>query len=329
MTVIACCTREPRREAIERHRELVSVDHLDVDVELCHPQREPVWVVGTQLDMARGLVDHLDIDRDVDLAATLAAGACTSTRARYFQAPLLMRPTTYSTTLSSGITRGRNRAPVGACGTMRSTRKTRQSSRSRSHASRYQSAPQLTSRCGSVWRASSSPVGLRVPEPEPFVAADRASDRAENREIERRPSPWNNARRLAYRLHAPTQTRGQHLLQLRERGERCLFDSEPLGRDRTQSDRDGDGLVVVEQQWGHRRPGGQPVPARDAGARIHGIPERPQLADVGAHSPRAHVEPAGELGARPVALELEQRQQFEQTGRGLQHVLDHSSNCGS
>jgi hypothetical protein len=92
-----------------------------------------------------------------------------------------------------------------------------------------------------------------------------------------------------------------------------------------QSDRDGDGLVVVEQQRGHRRPGGQPIPARDAGARVHGIAERPQLTDVGAHRPRTHAQPIGELGARQVALELEQRQQLEQAGRGLQHVLDHSS----
>ncbi|WP_303629821.1 alpha/beta fold hydrolase [Actinomadura madurae] len=53
-----------------------------------------------------------------------------------------------------------------------------------------------------------------------------------------------------------------------------------MGGDRTQSDGDGDGLVVVEQQRGHGRPGGQPVPARDTGARVHGIAERPQLADA-------------------------------------------------
>jgi hypothetical protein len=46
--------------------------------------------------------------------------------------------------------------------------------------------------------------GLRVPEPESFVAADRGRDRAEHREIERRFSAWNDARRPAYRVDAPT-----------------------------------------------------------------------------------------------------------------------------
>src|SRR5690606_6158031 len=94
-------------------------------------------------------------------------------------------------------------------------------------------------------------------------------------------------------------------------------------------DRDGHGLVVVEQQRRHRRPGGQPVPARDAGARVHGIPERAQPADVGAHRPRAHAQPGGELVARPATPDLEQRQQLQQAGRGLQHVLDHSTDRGS
>lgn len=147
---------------------------------------------------------------------------------------------------------------------------------------------------------------LGVAEAKPFLAADRGSDHAEDRQIQRWPCPRNNARRLPHRRNAPAEARGQHLLQLRERGKRCLLDTEPLGRDRTQPDRDRHRLVVVKQQWGHRRTGGQPVPTRDARARDHGIAERPQFGDIGADRPRAHLQPAGELGARPVTLELKQ-----------------------
>nr|WP_231924896.1 MULTISPECIES: hypothetical protein [unclassified Microbacterium] len=152
------------------------------------------------------------------------------------------------------------------------------------------------------------------------MTADRRGDRAECCEIEWGFGPGNHAGRLPDRVDTAAEAGGHHLFQLGEGGERGLFDAEPPGRRRPQPDRDGDGFVIVEQQWRHRRPRGQPVPAGDTGSRVHGIAERAELADVGAHGPRAHTQSVGECGTRPVPSELKQRQQFQQTGRGLEHV---------
>jgi len=297
---------EPRREALERHREFVSVDHLDVEVELCHPQRKPVGVVGAQHDLAGELVNHLDVDRDADLRGDGGGGSM-------YEYPGTVGPgrlADASDNVLDDVVR-------------------RDQPRLKPHTRRCvhhhavdpedppvipveiprKQVPERSPAHQSLRFGMTDPLaapGLGVAEPQPLVAADRGGDRAESRQIKRRSHPWNNARRLPYRLDAPTQARGQHLLQLRERGKRCLFDTEPLGRDRTQPDRDRDRLLVVKQQWGHRRPGDQPVAARDARTRVHGIAERPQPGDVGTHRPRAHLKPAGEFGARPVALELEQ-----------------------
>ncbi|MDI6944768.1 hypothetical protein QMO46_14835 [Microbacterium barkeri] len=77
-------------------------------------------------------------------------------------------------------------------------------------------------------------------------------------------------------------------------------------RSRAEPERDGDRLVVVEEERRHRRAGGEAVPARDARARVDRIAERAQAADVGAHGPRAHAEALRERRARPVASRLKE-----------------------
>jgi hypothetical protein len=62
---------------------------------------------------------------------------------------------------ASGGSRCTNRVPVGSGLSMRSTRNVRQSSRPISRATRYQRYPVWTSRCGSAWRALTSPAWLR------------------------------------------------------------------------------------------------------------------------------------------------------------------------
>lgn len=138
------------------------------------------------------------------------------------------------------------------------------------------------------------------------MGTDGRGDRAERREVERGFGPRNHTRRLTDRVDATAQSRGHDLLEFREGGERGLFDAEPPGGGHPQPDGDRDRLVVVEQQRRHRGSGGQAVSARDAGARIHRITERAELADVGAHGPRAHTQSVGECGTRPVASELKQ-----------------------
>ena len=102
-------------------------------------------------------------------------------------------------------------------------------------------------------------------------------------------------------------------------------------RRRPQADRDRHRLVVVEQQRRHRRPRLQPVAADRPAGRVDRVAEVAQALDVVAHGPRADLEPRGELGARPVARRLEQREQAEEPRRGrhraeiyplIRHVSD-------
>jgi hypothetical protein len=88
------------------------------------------------------------------------------------------------------------------------------------------------------------------------------------------------------------------------------------GHQLPEPDRDGDRLVVEQQRW-HRRAGAQPVAAGRPGARLDRVAEPPQPLDVTAQRPARHLEPLGQLAARPVAAPLQQRQQ---RGRRLLEV---------
>ena len=65
-----------------------------------------------------------------------------------------------------------------------------------------------------------------------------------------------------------------------------------------QPDRDGDRLVVVEQQGRHRRAGVQPVAAGGPVSRVDRIAELAQALDVAADGPAGDLQAAGELLAR-------------------------------
>ncbi|KUM71387.1 hypothetical protein AQI70_27935 [Streptomyces curacoi] len=67
---------------------------------------------------------------------------------------------TYAARSSAGGVRGVKRGPCGGLGVMRSTRNVRQSSRSRSQATRYQRRSVHTRRCGSTLRRVGAPVGV-------------------------------------------------------------------------------------------------------------------------------------------------------------------------
>ena len=121
----------------------------------------------------------------------------------------------------------------------------------------------------------------------------------------------------------------QHLLQLGQRPRRRLLEARhPAGRG-PQSHRHGEGLVVVQQQRRQRRAGPQPVAAADAGDRLDRIAEAAQPVDVAAHRPGAHLQPRGQLGTGPVGLDLEQRQQPQQSGRRVQHMTHSARYRGS
>nr|BFE76099.1 hypothetical protein GCM10020092_094000 [Actinoplanes digitatis] len=90
-------------------------------------------------------------------------------------------------------------------------------------------------------------------------------------------------------------------------------------RRRTQADRDGDRLLVVEQQGRHRRTRLQLISAGDAARRVDGIAQLPQPVDVAAERARADLEPLGQLGAGPVAVGLQEREQPQHPSTRVRH----------
>ncbi|GAA0650680.1 hypothetical protein GCM10009535_30970 [Streptomyces thermocarboxydovorans] len=120
--------------------------------------------------------------------------------------------------------------------------------------------------------------------------------------------------------HPPAQPVRQHLLQFGQRPHRGLPDALDAAAGRgAQADGDCDRLVVVEQQ--RRQPGARAelVAAAGAGAGVDGVAQLAQPVHVPAQGAGADAEPLGEVGAGPLAVGLEQGQQAQQAGRGLQH----------
>jgi hypothetical protein len=112
----------------------------------------------------------------------------------------------------------------------------------------------------------------------------------------------------------------QHGLQLGQRSQRGLLDAgHAAARRGAHPDRDGDRLVVVEQQ--RRQPGARAEAVAGHAARgVDRVAERAQLVDVPADGAHVDVEALGELGARPLTRRLQERQEAEQARGGLQHA---------
>ena len=213
------------------------------------------------------------------------------------------------------------RREAGTCeipSRIRSIRKVRQSSRSRSQATRYQRWPAFTIRYGSTapLRGLLPPVGV-VEADRPALAGE-AGDLGEHRRIDGRtlPAAPHVDRHALERRDLASEPRRQHLLQLGQRPQRRLLDPGHRAlRRRPQPDRDRHRLVVVEQQRRHRGTGLEPVAADRAARRVDRVAEVAQALDVVAHGARADLEALGQLGARPVARRLEQREQPEESRR--------------
>ena len=113
-----------------------------------------------------------------------------------------------------------------------------------------------------------------------------------------------------------SKARRHDLLELRQCADRRLVDpGHGVRRDRSQADRDRDGLLVVEQERRHLRPCREPVAALHADRALHRVAEVAQPVDVAADGPPADLEPLGELAARPGARRLEQRQEGQESRR--------------
>ncbi len=116
------------------------------------------------------------------------------------------------------------------------------------------------------------------------------------------------------------QPGGQHLLQLGQRAEGGLGDAgDRLTGGRLKADGHRDGLVVVQEQG---RQGGacpEAVAAGHAGGGVDGVAEVAEALDVAAEGAGGDGQAGGQLGAGPLGTGLEQRQQSQQAGRGVEH----------
>jgi hypothetical protein len=112
----------------------------------------------------------------------------------------------------------------------------------------------------------------------------------------------------------------QNLLQLRQRPQGRLLDPGDGAAGRgAQTDRDGDGFLVVEQQRRQGRAGAEPVSADGAARGQHRIAEAAQALHVRPHGSPAHPEALGEFRTRPVAGGLQEGEEPQQAGGGFQH----------
>ena len=97
-------------------------------------------------------------------------------------------------------------------------------------------------------------------------------------------------------VDAVPQPRREHLLELRDCAHRRLLDAgDPCCR--AQPDRNGNGLIIVEEERRQRGTSSESVAAADAGRRVHRVPQATQTFDVIADRARGHLQPIGELRA--------------------------------
>jgi hypothetical protein len=126
--------------------------------------------------------------------------------------------------------------------------------------------------------------------------------------------------RRAQGADATAKVGRQDLLELDQRPHGGLVDTDHGGAGGSaEPDRDGDRLVVVQEQRRHRRPGAEPVAAGGTGERLDRVAEIAQPFDVPPDRPARDLEPVGELRPGPVAACLEQREQLQESARGRGH----------
>jgi hypothetical protein len=103
------------------------------------------------------------------------------------------------------------------------------------------------------------------------------------------------------------------LLQLEKSAHGGLFHAADaaLGRG-SQSECNGDRLLIVQQQRRQCRARAQLIPALHSGGGMNGISKTAQAIHITAERSSSYVEAPGQLGPGPVALSLKQREQAKQ-----------------
>jgi hypothetical protein len=125
---------------------------------------------------------------------------------------------------------------------------------------------------------------------------------------------------------AVAQAGGQDLFEFEQGAQGDFFEAgDVVG---AQGGGDGDGFVVVEQQWWEFGAGAEAVAAEGAGGGVDGVAELAQAVDVAAHGALADLELLGEFAALPVAAGLQEGEQAQQAGRRFQHDPDFRTEGG-
>jgi hypothetical protein len=161
--VPASCTRrsaggrpEALADAAEMVRELGWLDHVEVRVEWAERHRRPAQVV-TRIRCRHASSDTAStLPHCATSRATFSTGAKTRTSTWYLAVTAAIDAWTKRAASAAGSFRGRNVEPVALGSVRRSSLKMRQSSRTKSQATRYQRRPSATSRCGSTSRSVAS-----------------------------------------------------------------------------------------------------------------------------------------------------------------------------
>jgi hypothetical protein len=171
-------------------------------------------------------------------------------------------------------------------------------------------------------------VRAAVVEPQQLVCPRGSGHRHQHLGVHRRRARGDRHGHRPEPLDAVPQPRRQHGLQFGQRPQRRLLDPGDTAACRgPHPDRDGDRLLVVEQQ--RREHGARSEPVSGHPARgVDRIAECAQLVHVTPDGAHVDLEPFGQLGSRPLPRGLQQRQEAEQARGGLEHAPQSPSFLG-
>src|SRR5579864_6196174 len=105
---------------------------------------------------------------------------------------------------------------------------------------------------------------------------------------------------------AVAESRRQYLLQLQEGAHRGFVDaSDSSACGGSQSERNSNGLIVVEQQRGQGRARSELIAACDSRGRVDRVSETAQAVDVPAQGASRDIKTLRQFGPTPIPLRLE------------------------
>ncbi len=121
------------------------------------------------------------------------------------------------------------------------------------------------------------------------------------------------------------QAAREDLFELGQGPQGGLLDADEAACGGAQGDRDGDGLVVLQEEGRQVGAGAQAVAAGVPAGALDRVAQYAQPVHVPAHGADGHLQPLGQVGARPVPPGLQQGQQPQHAGGHLACHAVHSA----